>query len=71
MTLRRQIGYVFQQIGLFPNMTIEQNVDVVPRLLGWPVEKRRQRTRELLELVGMDPDVYAHRYPSELSGGQQ
>ncbi|MBC7342028.1 MAG: hypothetical protein H5U02_06220 [Clostridia bacterium] len=52
-------------------MTIEQNVDVVPRLLGWPVEKRRQRTRELLELVGMDPDVYAHRYPSELSGGQQ
>ncbi|WP_338832917.1 Glycine betaine/carnitine/choline transport ATP-binding protein OpuCA [Moorella humiferrea] len=69
--LRRQIGYVIQQIALFPNMTIAQNVDVVPRLLGWPAERRRRRVRELLELVGMDPDEYADRYPSELSGGQQ
>ncbi|WP_258359951.1 betaine/proline/choline family ABC transporter ATP-binding protein [Moorella sulfitireducens (nom. illeg.)] len=69
--LRRQIGYVIQQIALFPNMTIAQNVDVVPRLLGWPAERRRRRAWELLELVGMDPDVYAGRYPSELSGGQQ
>lgn len=71
VALRRHIGYVIQQIALFPNMTIAQNVDVVPRLLGWPAERRRQRVRELLELVGMDPDDYADRYPSELSGGQQ
>ncbi|KYH32348.1 betaine/proline/choline family ABC transporter ATP-binding protein [Neomoorella mulderi] len=71
VALRRHIGYVIQQIALFPNMTIAQNVDVVPRLLGWPAERRRQRVRELLELVGMDPDEYADRYPSELSGGQQ
>ncbi len=69
--LRRQIGYVIQQIGLFPNMTIEQNIEVVPRLLKWPKEKRHQRTRELLEMVGMDPKEYLGRYPSELSGGQQ
>lgn len=69
--LRRQIGYVIQQIGLFPNMTIQQNVDVVLRLLGRPLDERRQRVRELLNMVGMDPDVYADRYPSELSGGQQ
>ncbi|AKX94488.1 betaine/proline/choline family ABC transporter ATP-binding protein [Neomoorella thermoacetica] len=71
VALRRHIGYVIQQIALFPNMTIAQNVDVVPRLLGWPAERRRQRVCELLELVGMDPDDYADRYPSELSGGQQ
>ncbi|GEA16110.1 glycine/betaine ABC transporter ATPase [Moorella sp. E308F] len=71
VALRRQVGYVIQQIALFPNMTIAQNVDVVPRLLGWPAERRRQRVRELLELVGMDPDEYSDRYPSELSGGQQ
>ena len=69
--LRRQIGYVIQQIGLFPNMTIEQNVEVVPRLLKWPKEKRRERTRELLQMVGMEPSEYLNRYPSELSGGQQ
>ncbi|RCX20998.1 osmoprotectant transport system ATP-binding protein [Anaerobacterium chartisolvens] len=69
--LRRKIGYVIQQIGLFPNMTIAQNIEVVPRLLKWPSEKRKKRTRELLELVGMDPDEYINRYPSELSGGQQ
>ena len=69
--LRRQIGYVIQQIGLFPNMTIEQNIEVVPRLLKWPREKCRERTRELLEMVDMDPAEYLGRYPSQLSGGQQ
>ena len=69
--LRRQIGYVIQQIGLFPNMTIEQNIEVVPRLLKWPKEKRRDRTQELLKMVGMEPQDYLFRYPSELSGGQQ
>lgn len=69
--LRREIGYVIQQIGLFPNMTIEENVDLVPRLLGWDKEKRSGRVRELLKLVDMDPDLYAGRYPNELSGGQQ
>ncbi|MDI6906532.1 MAG: ABC transporter ATP-binding protein [Thermoanaerobacterales bacterium] len=69
--LRREIGYVIQQIGLFPNMTIAQNVDLVLRLLGRDKERRDRRVRELLELVGMDYEVYAHRYPTELSGGQQ
>ncbi len=69
--LRRSIGYVFQGIGLFPHMTVEHNVDVLPRLLGWPAKRRRHRARELLELVGLDPDDYAERYPEELSGGQQ
>ncbi|MFZ5634791.1 MAG: ABC transporter ATP-binding protein [Bacillota bacterium] len=71
VTLRREIGYVIQQIGLFPNMSIMENVDLVPRLLGWDRERRVKRVRELLELVAMDPDIYAHRYPNELSGGQQ
>lgn len=69
--LRREIGYVIQQIGLFPNMTIEENVNLVPRLLGWDKERMSERVRELLELVDMDPDLYARRYPNELSGGQQ
>lgn len=69
--LRRNIGYVIQQIGLFPNMTIGQNIEVVPKLLGWPVDKRRKRTKELLNMVSMDPEQYIDRYPYELSGGQQ
>jgi len=69
--LRRQIGYVIQQIGLFPNMTIEQNIEVVPKLLGWSKAKRHERTVELLKMVDMDPVQYKNRYPSELSGGQQ
>ena len=69
--LRRGIGYVIQQIGLFPNMTIEQNIEVVPGLLNWPKERRRERVTELLEMVGMNPSQYRGRYPSELSGGQQ
>ncbi|MGH2714458.1 MAG: ABC transporter ATP-binding protein [Thermoleophilaceae bacterium] len=69
--LRRGIGYVFQQIGLFPHMTVEANVGTVPRLAGWPKERIRARARELLELVGLDPDEDLKRYPGEFSGGQQ
>lgn len=69
--LRRGIGYVIQEIGLFPHMTIEQNIEIVPKLLKWPEEKRKKRTRELLELVDLNPDTYMNRYPSHLSGGQQ
>jgi osmoprotectant transport system ATP-binding protein len=68
--LRRGIGYVIQQIGLFPHMTIADNIATVPRLLGWPKARRRERTAELLELVGLEAD-YARRYPAELSGGQR
>ena len=68
---RRCVGYVFQGIGLFPHMTVRQNVEIVPRLLGWPADKRRTRGRELLELVGLDAGDYADRLPEELSGGQQ
>ena len=69
--LRRSIGYVIQQIGLFPNKTIEDNICVVPDLLGWDRRKSRERARELLELVGLQPDLFLKRYPKELSGGQQ
>ncbi len=71
VALRRTIGYVIQQIGLFPNMTVEQNIAVVPKLLKQPKEKWQQTVRSLLELVSMPYDQYAHKYPSELSGGQQ
>jgi osmoprotectant transport system ATP-binding protein len=69
--LRRTIGYVIQQIGLFPHMTIQQNIAVVPRLLGWKQSKIKQRSDELIDVVGMDPDLYRDRYPRELSGGQR
>jgi osmoprotectant transport system ATP-binding protein len=69
--LRRGIGYVFQQIGLFPHMTTEDNIGTVPRLLGWPKERIRARAKELLELVGLDPDDDLRRYPGEFSGGQR
>jgi osmoprotectant transport system ATP-binding protein len=69
--LRRQIGYVFQGIGLFPHMTIEQNVEIVPRLLGWSIRSRQERMRELLDLVGLPAESFAERFPDELSGGQQ
>jgi len=68
--LRRHIGYVIQEIGLFPHMTVERNVGIVPRLEGWDDWRRRDRARELLELVGLDPSTFAGRYPAELSGGQ-
>jgi osmoprotectant transport system ATP-binding protein len=69
--LRRRIGYVIQQIGLFPHMTIAENVAVVPKLLGWSKEKTRNRVNEMLELVELDPGQFAGRYPKQLSGGQQ
>ncbi|TPQ46970.1 ABC transporter ATP-binding protein [Prosthecomicrobium hirschii] len=70
VSLRRSIGYVIQQIGLFPNMTVEDNICVVPDLLGWPRAKARKRAAELLELVNLDPGIFLKRYPKELSGGQ-
>ncbi|HZU14389.1 MAG TPA: ABC transporter ATP-binding protein [Chloroflexota bacterium] len=69
--LRRHIGYVIQQTGLFPHYTVEQNVAVVPKLLGWPREKTQERVQELLELVDLPPDQFRGRYPRQLSGGQQ
>lgn len=69
--LRRGIGYVFQGIGLFPHMTVGENVAIVPQLLGWSDTEIRQRVRELLDLVHLAPDQYADRVPSELSGGQR
>ncbi|MBF6988780.1 MULTISPECIES: osmoprotectant ABC transporter ATP-binding protein OsmV [Cupriavidus] len=71
VTLRRKIGYVIQQIGLFPNMTIEENIMVVPRLLGWDKKQCRERARELMAMVQLDPNLMLGRYPRELSGGQQ
>lgn len=68
--LRRRIGYVIQQIGLFPHRTIAQNIATVPELLGWEKDEITKRVDELLDTVGMDPDIYRDRYPKELSGGQ-
>jgi len=69
--LRRHIGYVIQQIGLFPHMTIAENIAVVPRLLGWSKSKTADRVDELLATVQLDPGLFARRYPRQLSGGQQ
>jgi osmoprotectant transport system ATP-binding protein len=69
--LRRRIGYVFQDVGLFPHMTIEENIEVVPRLEQWPPERARGRAHQLLDLVGLPPRTYASRRPDELSGGQR
>jgi osmoprotectant transport system ATP-binding protein len=71
IALRRRIGYVFQDVGLFPHMTVEENVSVVPRLERWPAERARARAYELLDLVGLQPATYAARRPHELSGGQR
>src|SRR5437763_2081103 len=68
--LRRGIGYVIQQIGLFPNMTVAENIGVVPRLLGWNVTRSRRRAEELLALLALEPAQFLDRFPSELSGGQ-
>jgi osmoprotectant transport system ATP-binding protein len=69
--LRRSIGYVIQQVGLFPHQTVASNVATVPRLLGWDPARQRARGEELLELVGLDPARYANRYPNALSGGER
>ena len=71
VALRRTIGYVFQGIGLFPQYRVVQNVEIVPRLVGWPPNIRRTRVREILDLVGLPPDEFSGRFPDELSGGQQ
>ncbi|HEV7906554.1 MAG TPA: ATP-binding cassette domain-containing protein [Pseudonocardiaceae bacterium] len=69
--LRRQIGYAIQQAGLFPHMTVAQNIAIVPGLLGWEQKRITERVDEMLELVGLDPEEYRGRYPRQLSGGQQ
>jgi len=69
--LRRRIGYVIQQVGLFPHKTVLDNTATVPHLLGWPKSRRRERAAELLDLVGLDPSRYGDRYPDQLSGGQR
>jgi osmoprotectant transport system ATP-binding protein len=71
IALRRRIGYVLQEGGLFPHMSVADNVAVVPRLEGWPAAKVNGRVQELLELVGLPPGRYASRWPDELSGGQR
>ncbi|MBD8498857.1 ABC transporter ATP-binding protein [Paenibacillus arenosi] len=69
--LRRNIGYVIQNVGLFPHMTIAKNIAIVPQMKNWDKAKIDKRVTELLQLVNLDPDTYRNRYPSELSGGQQ
>src|SRR4029453_16683855 len=69
--LRRMIGYVIQQIGLFPNMTVEENICVVPKLLGWDMGKARARAADLLSIINLEAGIYLKRYPKERSGGQQ
>lgn len=71
IALRRKVGYVIQQIGLFPNMTIEANICVVPDLLQMDKRKSRKKARELMQMVNLDPNIFLKRYPRELSGGQQ
>ena len=69
-SLRRRIGYVIQNVGLFPHMTVSKNIGTVPRLLGWSKEDRKKRVDELLELVGLKPEDYKYKYPRQLSGGE-
>ena len=71
MELRRNIGYVIQKVGLFPHMTVGENIELVPKLKSWDKEKRKLRAMELLEMVDLEPEEYYYRYPNELSGGQQ
>jgi len=69
--LRRRIGYVIQEVGLFPHFTIGRNIGLLPQLEGWPPERRRARVEELLQMVGLEPETFSPRYPRELSGGQR
>ncbi|MGW0989475.1 betaine/proline/choline family ABC transporter ATP-binding protein [Streptomyces sp. NPDC002486] len=69
--LRRKVGYAIQSAGLFPHMTVAQNIGIVPRMIGWPKARIKERTEELLDLVGLDPGEFQGRYPRRLSGGQQ
>jgi len=69
--LRRRIGYVIQEVGLFPNLNVERNVGLLPRLESWPADRTQERVREMLVLVGLAPEQFAARYPRELSGGQR
>ena len=69
--LRRQIGYVIQNVGLFPHMTIKENIELIPKLKKEPLEKINKKTIELLNMVGLNSDEYMNKYPAELSGGQQ
>ncbi len=69
--LRRRIGYVLQDSGLFPHMTVAENIAIGPRLSGWEQERRRERALDLLELVGLEPATFCDRFPDELSGGQK
>jgi osmoprotectant transport system ATP-binding protein len=71
IALRRHIGYVIQETGLFPHYTVEQNISLIPRLEGWSQAQIRGRAQELLALVGLDPRLFLRRYPHELSGGQR
>jgi osmoprotectant transport system ATP-binding protein len=70
-TLRRRIGYAIQSTGLFPHWRVEDNIATVPRLLGWPSNRVRDRVSELLELLRLDPETYRRKYPHQLSGGEQ
>jgi len=71
VTLRRDIGYVIQQIGLFPHYTIEENIALIPKLKKWKEPEIKERVNQLMKMVGLEPDMFAKRYPRELSGGQQ
>ena len=69
--LRRSIGYVIQQTGLFPHMTVKENIEIIPKLMGKPQEEIDKKTIELFNMVGLDPEKFSDRYPVQLSGGQQ
>jgi osmoprotectant transport system ATP-binding protein len=71
IALRRRVGYVLQEIGLFPHMSVAENIAVVPRLSGWPAARVTTRVQELLDLIGLPADPFASRWPDELSGGQR